>query len=122
MDIKTLEAQTGLGRDSIRYYERRQLLGVVPRGPNNYRDYPSSLVKQLKLLRAMQALGFSLDEIRQVLNGLRSQGINCLDGARLLAAKREVVEAQIRELRRISRLLRDEQGRLEIRARKHGRL
>lgn len=122
MDIKTLEAQTGLGRDAIRYYERRQLLGVVPRGPNNYRDYPSSLVKQLKLLRAMQALGFSLDEIRQVLNGLRSQGINCLDGARLLAAKREVVEAQVRELRRISRLLRDEQGRLEIRARQHGRL
>lgn len=122
MDIKTLEAQTGLGRDAIRYYERRQLLGVVPRGPNNYRDYPSSLVKQLKLLRAMQALGFSLDEIRKVLNGLRSQGINCLDGARLLAAKREVIEAQVRELRRISRLLRDEQGRLEIRARKHGRL
>ena len=122
MDIKTLEAQTGLGRDAIRYYERRQLLGVVPRGPNNYRDYPSSLVKQLKLLRAMQALGFSLDEIRDVLNGLRSQGINCFDGARLLAAKRQAVEAQIRELRRVSRLLRNEQGRLEIRARKHGRL
>lgn len=122
LDIKELEAQTGLGRDAIRYYERRQLLGVVPRGPNNYRDYPSSLVKQLKLLRVMQSLGFSLDEIREVLNGLRSQGISCLDGALLLAAKREVVEAQIRELRRISRLLRDEQGRLENRARKHGRL
>lgn len=122
MDIKTLEAQTGLGRDAIRYYERRQLLGVVPRGPNNYRDYPPSLVKQLKLLRAMQALGFSLEEIREVLEGLRSEGIDCLDGARLLAAKRESVEAQIRELRRVSRVLRNEQLRLETRARKHGRL
>lgn len=121
MDIKELEAQTGLGRDAIRYYERRQLLGVVPRGPNNYRDYPPSLVKELKLLRAMQALGFSLDEIREVLDGLRSKGIDCLDGARLLAAKRERVEEQIRELRRVSRLLRHEQGRLEDRARKHGR-
>jgi DNA-binding transcriptional MerR regulator len=122
LDIKELEAQTGLGRDAIRYYERRELLGVVPRGPNNYRDYPPALVKQLKLLRAMQALGFSLAEIREVLEGLRSQGIDCLDGARLLAAKRELVDGQIRELRRISRLLRDEQGRLEARARKHGRL
>lgn len=122
MDIKTLEAQTGLGRDAIRYYERRQLLGVVPRGPNNYRDYPPSLVKQLKLLRAMQALGFSLDEIREVLEGLRSEGIDCLDGARILATKRESVEAQIRELRRVSRVLRNEQLRLETRARKHGRL
>ena len=122
MDIKELEAQTGLGRDAIRYYERRELLGVVPRGPNNYRDYPPALVKQLKLLRAMHALGFSLAEIREVLEGLRSQRIDCLDGARLLAAKRELVDGQIRELRRISRLLRDEQGRLEARARKHGRL
>jgi DNA-binding transcriptional MerR regulator len=122
LDIKELETQTSLGRDAIRYYERRGLLGVVPRGPNNYRDYPVVLVKQLKLLRAMQALGFSLDEIREVLEGLRSQGIDCLDGARLLAAKRERVEGQIRELRRVSRLLRDEQGRLEERARKHGRV
>lgn len=122
MNIKELEAQTGLARHAIRYYERRDLLGVVPRGPNNYRDYPSSLVKQLKLLGAMQALGFSLEEIREVLDGLRSQGIDCLEGARLLAAKREVVDQQIRELRRIRRLLRSEQSRLETRARSHGRL
>lgn len=121
MEIKELEAQTGLGRDAIRYYERRGLLGAVPRGPNNYRDYPPALVKQLKLLRAMQGLGFSLDEIRSVLDGMRSQGLDCRAGARLLAAKRELVETQIRELRRVSRVLRAEQGRLEERARKHGR-
>lgn len=122
MEIKELEAQTGLGRDAIRYYERRGLLGAVPRGPNNYRDYPASLVRELKLLRAMQALGFSLDEISGVLEGMRSEGIDCLSGAKLLAARREVVETQIRELRRVSRVLRVEQGRLEERARKHGRV
>lgn len=121
VEIKELEARTGLGRDAIRYYERRGLLGVVPRGPNNYRDYPSSLVRQLRLLQTMQALGFSLEEIGSVLEGLRSKGIDCLDGARLLAAKRGVVDAQIRALRRVSRLLREEQGKLEDRARKHGR-
>ncbi|WOB09858.1 MerR family transcriptional regulator [Piscinibacter gummiphilus] len=121
MEIKELEAQTGLGRDAIRYYERRGLLGFVPRGPNNYRDYPSSLVRELKLLSAMQALGFSLDEISSVLEGMRSQGIDCRGGAKLLAAKREDVERQIRELRQVSRLLRVEQARLEERARKHGR-
>ena len=122
MDIKELEEQTGLGRAAIRYYERRGLLGVVPRSANNYRDYPLALVKQLKLLRAMQGLGFSLDEIQQVLVGLRSKGINCLEGARLVAAKRDVVLAQIRELRRIARMLHEEQTRLEDRERKHGRL
>ena len=122
MDIGELEAQTGLGRDAIRYYERRGLLGKVPRSANNYRDYPSSLVRELQLLRGMQSLGFSLDEIGEVLEGLRSHGIGCLEGARLLAAQRERVEAQIRKLRRVSRTLREEQARLEDRARRHGRL
>jgi DNA-binding transcriptional MerR regulator len=122
MDIAELEAKTGLGRDAIRYYERRGLLGVVPRRPNNYRDYPSSLVKEIALLRDMQGLGFSLDEIQQVLEGLRSRGMDCLDGARLLAAKRERVDGQIRDLRKISRVLREQQTRLENRARKNGHL
>lgn len=122
MDIAELEAQTGLGRDAIRYYERRGLLGKVPRSANNYRDYPSALVKEIKLLRSMQSLGFSLNEIGEVLEGLRSRGIDCLDGARLLAAQRERVEEQIRTLRKVSRTLRDEQARLEDRARRHGRL
>jgi DNA-binding transcriptional MerR regulator len=121
LNIKELEVQTGLGRDAIRYYERRDLLGLVPRGPNNYRDYPPALVKQLRLLRAMQTLGFSLDEIREVLSGLRSQGISCSEGALLLSAKRAVIEGHIRELRRISRVLHEEQRRLESRAHRQGR-
>lgn len=121
MQIADLEAQTGLGRDAIRYYERRGLLGRIPRRENNYRDYPVSLVKEIKLLRSMQALGFSLEEIQEVLRGLRSGGIHCMAGARLLAQKRESVEQQIRSLKDVSRLLAREQARLEERARRHGR-
>ena len=85
------------------------------------RDYPESLVKEIKLLRSMQALGFSLTEIRQVLDGLRSSDIDCLDGARLLADKRQRIEEQIRDLREVSRTLRQEQKRLEGRAHRHGK-
>ena len=122
MEIGELEAQTGLGRDAIRYYERRGLLGKIPRSANNYRDYPASLVKDIKLLRSMQSLGFSLDEIQEVLKGLRSGGLKCLAGARLLADKRQTVEQQIRGLREVSRLLAREQARLEERARRHGQI
>ena len=122
MNIGELEAQTGLGRDAIRFYERKGLLGNVPRSANNYRDYPASLVKALRLLRGMQSLGFSLDEIGQVLAGLRSNGVDCLDGARLLAARRALVQEQVRELQKVSRVLLREQQRLEERARKHGRV
>ena len=122
MRISDLEAATGVGRHALRYYEREGLLGEIPRGHNNYRDYPQALTKQVKLLRSMQSLGFSLAEIRQVLESLRARGIDCADGARLVADKRARVEQQIRDLRTVSRLLREEQLRLEDSARQHGLL
>jgi DNA-binding transcriptional MerR regulator len=76
---------------------------------------------KIKLLRSMQGLGFSLTEIGQVLDGLRSSDIDCLDGARLLADKRQRIEEQIRDLREVSRTLRHEQKRLEGRAHRHGK-
>lgn len=44
---------------------------------------PGAVCRHAISMRAMQALGFSLDEIRSVLEGMRSQGINCVDDARL---------------------------------------
>lgn len=120
LNIKDLEAQTGIGRATIRFYERQKLLGKVPRKANNYRDYPPELVRELKMLRGMQALGFSLEEVRAVLQGIRARGINCLDGARLLAAKREAINGQIRQMRLVARQLLAEQKRLESRAREVG--
>lgn len=122
MQISELEARTGLSRHALRYYERRGLLGEVHRGPNNYRDYAEALVRDIKLLRSMQSLGFSLTEILQVLDGLRARDIDCADGARLLADKRARVDEQISGLREVSRMLRQEQKRLESNARRHGKL
>ena len=121
MKISELELRTGVGRHALRYYERRGLLGEVDRTRGNYREYPESLVREVKLLRSMQALGFSLTEIRQVLDGMRASDIDCADGARLLADKRGRVEEQIRSLKHVSRVLREEQKRLEESARRHAR-
>jgi DNA-binding transcriptional MerR regulator len=121
MRIGELEARSGVGRHALRYYERHGLLGDVRRTSGNYREYPESLVRQVRLLRSMQSLGFSLAEIREVLDGLRADDIDCADGARLLADKRARVKEQISGLREISRILLQEQKRLEDSARRHGR-
>ncbi len=120
MQISELEARTGVGRHALRYYERRGLLGEIPRSSGNYREYPESLVDEVKLLRTMQSMGFSLSEIQQVLDGVRASDLDCADGARLLADKRALVDQQIRGLREVSRLLTREQKRLEASARRHG--
>lgn len=116
MRIAELESKTGLGRHALRFYEREGLLVGVCRGPNNYRDYPESAVKDATLLQQLQSLGFSLQEIREVLNAMRAKSIDCAQGARLMAEKRTAVEAQIANLRKVSNILMREQQRLEDRA------
>lgn len=113
MRIAELENRTGVGRHSLRFYEREGLLVGVRRGPNNYRDYPESAVRDATLLRQLQSLGFSLQEIREVLNAMRAGSIDCEQGARLMAEKRARVEAQIADLRKVSKILTREQRRLE---------
>lgn len=116
MRIAELESRTGLGRHALRFYEREGLLVGVRRGENNYRDYPESAVKDASLLQQLQSLGFSLQEIREVLDAMRAKSIDCAQGARLMAEKRTAVESQIANLRRVSKVLLREQLRLEERA------
>ncbi|KRD41942.1 MerR family transcriptional regulator [Acidovorax sp. Root275] len=116
MRIAELESRTGLGRHALRFYEREGLLVGICRGSNNYRDYPESAVKDAILLQQLQSLGFSLLEIREVLDAMRASSIDCAQGARLMAEKRTAVEAQIANLRKVSKVLMREQQRLEDRA------
>lgn len=113
MRIAELEKRTGLSRHALRFYEREGLLVGVSRGTNNYRDYPDTAVKDAVLLQQLQSLGFTLQEIREVLNAMRSKSIDCAQGARLMADKRVAVEAQIASLRKVSKILLREQLRLE---------
>ena len=113
MLIAELENKTGVGRHSLRFYEREGLLVGVRRGANNYRDYPESAVKDAALLRQLQALGFSLHEIREVLDAMRAGNIDCAQGARMMAEKRVRIDAQIADLRKVRKILTQEQRRLE---------
>ena len=120
MRIAELESRTGLGRHALRYYEREGLLAGVRRSANNYRDYPESAVKDATLLQQLQSLGFSLHEVRQVLNAMRAKSIDCAQGSRLMAEKRAAVDAQIANLRQVRKVLLREQQRLEERAARNG--
>ncbi|EON91835.1 merR family transcriptional regulator [Marinobacter lipolyticus SM19] len=113
MQIAELEQRTGVNRHTLRYYEKAGLLQEVVRRGNNYRDYPQKAVERVTMVRQLKALGFSLREIRDILNALRSDSIDCERGAALMAEKKAQVEDRIRELKQVSILLGREQQRLE---------
>ena len=99
MQIAELEQRTGVNRHTLRYYEKAGLLQEVERRGNNYRDYPEKAVERVAMVRQLKALGFSLREIREVLDALRSDSINCEQGAVLMAEKKAAVDDKIRELK-----------------------
>lgn len=113
MQIAELEQRTGVNRHTLRYYEKAGLLQEVERRGNNYRDYPEKAVERVGMVRQLKALGFSLREIREVLDALRSDSIDCEQGAVLMAEKKAAVDNKIRELKQVSALLGREQQRLE---------
>ena len=53
--------------ETIRYYERRELLPDPPRSPAGYRKYPAETVRRVRFIKRAQALGFTLSEIVELL-------------------------------------------------------
>ncbi|KOV09936.1 MerR family transcriptional regulator [Streptomyces sp. XY431] len=97
MRIGELAAETGLTRDTIRFYEKVGLL-ASRRTANGYRDFPPEAVAWLHYVRTAQTLGFSLAEI--ALNGeeLRGAPDTALALTALFEEKIRVVDARMAEL------------------------
>ncbi|GGN65665.1 hypothetical protein GCM10010112_27270 [Actinoplanes lobatus] len=97
----------GVNLQTLRYYERRGLLAEPERSPGGHRLYPAETVTVLKVIKAAQRLGFTLDEVADLLaaGGHRHSGPDA--GLRERAtAKLAEVEARIADLRVIASTLR----------------
>jgi MerR family transcriptional regulator, copper efflux regulator len=66
--------QAGMGIDTVRYYERAGLLPAAPRTPAGYRLYTGQDVERLHFIRRAKRLGFSLEEIAELLRLNAGQG------------------------------------------------
>ncbi|TCN44844.1 Hg(II)-responsive transcriptional regulator [Kribbella orskensis] len=107
MRTSELAHQAGVNTETLRYYERRGLLTEPPRTPGGYRDYPAATVDLLRFIKRAQELGFTLDEVEELLH-LDTGGPDRCDAARALAEHRRVdLEQRIRDLQRMHDSLAD---------------
>jgi MerR family mercuric resistance operon transcriptional regulator len=100
LTIGQLAKASGIGVETIRYYEREGVLEAPRRGANGYRRYPPETVVRLGFVRRAKALGFSLAEIRELLGLAQPTG----DRARVKALaqhKLAEIDRRIEELRRM---------------------
>jgi DNA-binding transcriptional MerR regulator len=101
MDISEVARRSGIAASALRYYERRGLIASV--GPaGTRRRFALGVLDQLALIALGQAGGLSLDEIQSMLSPHGRPNID----RQLLATKAEEIDAQVRQLRAMSRGLR----------------
>jgi MerR family mercuric resistance operon transcriptional regulator len=107
MRTSDLAGRAGVNTETLRYYERRGLLSKPPRTPGGYRDYPATAVELLRFIKRAQELGFTLDEVEELLH-LDNGGPDSCDAARALAEHRRAdLERRIRDLQRMHDSLAD---------------
>jgi MerR family transcriptional regulator, copper efflux regulator len=106
MRIGELAEQAGISTKAIRYYEQIGILTPPPRTPAGYRTYDATALGRLGFVRAAQAVGFTLGEIRQII-AFRDRGqAPCAHVTHLLLARAADLEERIRELQTLRRELR----------------
>ncbi len=98
MQIGVLAKRAGLNPRTIRYYEQIGVLPAAPRTQSGYRQYTDQDRERLAFIRNAQALGVTLDEIREVL-AFRDRGVSpCPYVLKLIDAKVEEIQDRIKGL------------------------
>jgi DNA-binding transcriptional MerR regulator len=102
--IGRLAKLAGVKSDTVRFYERSGLLPKPSRTASAYRVYDDAALKQLRFIKKAQSLGFSLDEVRRILQ-LRGASGTCRAVLAIAEATLEETEVKLRELQSFHDLL-----------------
>ncbi len=96
---------TGVGRETLRYYEERGLIPDPPRSSAGYRLYDESYASRIRFIGRAQELGFTLEEIKELLELRVDPETTCHAIKTRAENKIEDVETKIRDLQRIRQAL-----------------
>ncbi|WP_275288885.1 Hg(II)-responsive transcriptional regulator [Halomonas elongata] len=105
LTIGGLAKAAGVGVETIRYYQRRSLLPEPERPPGGIRRYGPVEIGRLTFIKTAQQLGFSLDEIGDLLR--LDDGTHCQEASALAEHKLRDVREKIDRLQRIESALSD---------------
>ncbi len=99
--IGAVARQTGISPPTIRYYEEIGLLRASARSASGYRRYSDTAIEELRFIKKAQALGFSLEEVGEILTLSRTGQTAC---ARVIGLTEHHVTALDERIRSLQRL------------------
>ena len=106
LTIGKLSSETGVKVVTIRYYEQIGLMPVVPRTDGNYRTYSLEHRRRLRFIRRCRDLGFTLDQVRDLLRLSSEKTQACTEVDRIAEQHRRTVEEKLTDLIRLASELR----------------
>ena len=107
MNIGQASALSGVSAKMIRYYESLSLISRAQRTTAGYRRYSESDIRTLRFLKRARGLGFSVEQMRDLLALWRDEGRSKAEVMKLALSHAEALEANAREINEITTALRD---------------
>ncbi len=106
MRIGELSKNTGFKVETLRYYEKQGLLEPVSRTESGYREYDNESLKQLRFIKQAKYVGFSLNEISELLTlRVERDQHSCGDVKTIAEQKIEQIDNKINELDKMRKAL-----------------
>ena len=106
MRIGELSKETGFQVEILRYYEKQGLLAPVARAASGYREYDQSSLKQLRFIQQAKSVGFSLNEISELLTlRVDPDQHSCGEVKTIAEQKLQQIESKILELEKMRNAL-----------------
>ena len=107
LKIGDVSKRSGIGIEALRFYEKSGLLEKPSRTLSGYRVYDARVLDRLAFIKQSQALGFSLDEIRRVIEDARTGKSPCAEVREIVRRRLAELDERMRELRRYRKELSD---------------
>ena len=105
LKIGEVSKQSGIGIEALRFYEKSGLLDKPSRTESGYRVYKPEILERLAFIKRAQVLGFSLAEIKRVIEDARTGESPCDEVREIVRRRLEELDERMREMRRYRREL-----------------
>ncbi|GBC81596.1 Mercuric resistance operon regulatory protein [bacterium HR10] len=105
LKIGQVATECGVSVDTLRYYERLGLLPRAARTQSGYRLYDPRVIERLSFIKRAQSFGFTLEEIKQLLQLPTAEPRTCAEVLQVIARKLEDLDRRYEEIKRLRREL-----------------
>ena len=100
LKIGAVAKESGIGIEALRFYERSGLIDPPVRTASGYRTYSADIFERLKFIKQAQTLGFSLDEIAQLIREKRAGKSPCSHVRDVVRRRLNELDERMREMKR----------------------